>query len=365
MYVQIIGVSDPLWLQTLQALRHDVYHLPAYLQLEAKRNGARPEAALIQEGEKIFFLPYLLRRYSDFQSFHYGEQELFDVTSPYGYPGILLSEAAMHSAEFIRTALSQLIAVWSSQKICSAFLRLHPVLNAGLKHILSAEVCQITGETVGIDLQLSKEEIWKQTRSDHRKDINRNQRQGFVAKVVSFDQYIDEFVSIYKETMSRVKAKENYYFSYDFFLDLLSLENKLHLGIVEIEKQIACACLITECCEIVQTYLGGTKQQFLTHTPDKTLFNYIRFWAKERGNQIFHLGGGVGSSKDGVYQFKAGFSKQRYSFLTLRLIVHPENYFHLVDCRAKSLQVAPATLLNTRFFPAYRESVLSGGSLSC
>jgi hypothetical protein len=363
MYVQIIGVSDPLWLQTLQALRHDIYHLPAYLQLEAKRNDAHPEAALIQEGEKVFFVPYLLRRYPDFELFHFDEQELFDVTSPYGYPGILLSEAATQSAEFIRTALSQLIAVWSKQKICSAFLRLHPVLNAGLNHQISADFCQVTGETVGIDLQLSGEEIWKQTRSDHRKDINRNRRQGFIAKVVAFEQYIDEFVSIYKETMNRVGAKKHYYFSYEFFLDLLSLGDNLHLGVVEIENQIACACLITECCGIVQTYLGGTKQQFYEYAPDKTLFNYIRFWAKERGNQVFHLGGGVGSAKDGVYQFKSGFSKQRYSFLTLRLIVNPENYFHLVDRRAKSLQVAPTALLNTNFFPAYRESVLSGGSL--
>ncbi|WP_416665966.1 GNAT family N-acetyltransferase [Egbenema bharatensis] len=362
MSIQIIGLSDPLWKQTLQMLRHDVYHLPEYLKLEARRHRSRPEAALIVDGDKVFFLPYLLRHCGHLTEPHTAES-VFDLTSAYGYPGILLSEAAVHSPHFLQTALNQLLSLWRERHICSAFFRLHPILNAHLNQVYSPAICQITGETIGVNLHLSKEEIWRQTRSDHRKDINRGKRNGFVAKMVSFKEYIDEFVAIYKETMNRVKARQSYYFTYDFFLDLLSLDEKLHLGIVEIEGQMACGCLITECCGIVQTYLGGTKQQYLSQAPDKILFDYVRFWAKERGNEVFHLGGGVGSSKDGVYQFKAGFSKQRYPFLTLRLIVDQQKYGHLVDCRAKSLQVDIDTLLNTKFFPAYRDLALPGGSL--
>lgn len=363
MPVQIIGLSDPLWLQSLQMLRHDVYHLPAYLYLESRRTNAIPEAALIADGKRIFFLPYLLRQCSDVIEQELPDEDLFDISSPYGYPGILISESAASSPDFLREALDQLVSAWRSKQICAAFLRLHPILNSNLHQIYSPDICQITGETVGVDLNLSVEEIWKQTRSDHRKDINRLKQAGFVAKIVPFEKHIDEFIAVYQETMERVKAKSLYYFSRDFFSGLLSLEEKLQLAIVEADGQMACTCLITECCGIVQTYLGGTRQRFLAQAPDKLLFDYIRLWAKERGNQVVHLGGGVGGSKDGVYSFKAGFSKQRYPFLTLRLIIDPKNYEYLVDCRAKSLQIEGHTLLNQNFFPAYRYSPFPGDSL--
>jgi hypothetical protein len=87
------------------------------------------------------------------------------------------------------------------------------------------------------------------------------------------------------------------------------------------------------------------------------MFDYVRFWAKERGNKVFHLGGGVGSSKDSLYNFKAGFSKQRHPFLTLRLILDEEKYRYLGDCRAKYLKIQPEVLVKSNYFPAYRSSV--------
>lgn len=59
--IQFIDLANSLWSKTLEKLRHDFYHLPGYVGLEAKRMDARPEAILISEGEKIFFLPYILR----------------------------------------------------------------------------------------------------------------------------------------------------------------------------------------------------------------------------------------------------------------------------------------------------------------
>ena len=118
-----------------------------------------------------------------------------------------------------------------------------------------------------------------------------------------------------------------YYFDRDFFSSWLkNLNEYTHLGIVEFKDEVMCACLFTECSGIVQSCLRGTKNKFLKQSPDKLLFNYVRFWAKERGNKFLHLGGGYGGAKDGVYKFKAGFSKQSYDFLTLRLITNVEQY---------------------------------------
>lgn len=110
------------------------------------------------------------------------------------------------------------------------------------------------------------------------------------------------------------------------------LAESLHLGIVEFNGEITCACLFAECCGIVQYHLGGTRTNFLKQAPSKLMFDYVRFWAKERGNTVLHLGGGVGNAQDSLYHFKAGFSQVRNRFLTMRLITDsdsPVDYCYL------------------------------------
>ena len=357
MNIQVIDLSNPLWLQTLQKLRHDFYHLPEYVGLESIRTKTAPEAILIVDDEKIFFLPYLLRQCNEVIEIELTTPEVFDVVSPYGYPGILLNEAAANTPEFIEFAMNELIHVWRAKQVCSAFLRLHPIINQGFKEIYKLDDCQVNGETVSIDLRLDEAEIWHQTRPEHRNKINRCKRDNFTARMVPFQQYIDEFIVSYEETMERVGASKYYYFDQEYYLALSqALREKNNLCIVESNAQVICAGLFTECCGIVQYHLGGTRTKFLKQAPTKLMFDHVRFWAKERGNEVFHLGGGVGGAKDSLYHFKAGFSKQRHTFLTLRLITDQKKYLHLVSLRAKSLNTDVEKLLNTDFFPAYRSS---------
>jgi hypothetical protein len=355
MKIQVVNLADKLWLDTLHQLRYDIYHLPEYVALESRRNKAIPEAILIVDNEKIFFVPYLLRQCNDMFNGELASGEVFDVVSPYGYPGILLNEAAASVPEFIEFAINQMMQVFRDKHVSSAFLRLHPILNQEFNNICTPDTCKVSGETVSIDLKLSDAEIWHQTRPEHRNKINKCKRYGLTARTVPFQQNINEFITIYEETMARVGASQFYYFDCEYFLHLVNaLGEKLHLCIVELEEQAVCGGLFTECCGIVQYHLGGTRSEFLKQAPSKLMFDYVRFWAKERGNEVFHLGGGVGGAKDSLYHFKAGFSKQRHTFLTLRLITDKKKYLHLVDLRAKYLNTNVEKLLKTDFFPAYR-----------
>lgn len=355
MKLQVIDVSNPLWSETLQNLRHDFYHLPGYLALEAKRMRAIPEAILIQDGEKVFFLPYLLRRCDDVFDEDLKASEIFDILSPYGYPGILLNEAGVENLEFIHLAMAQLTQTFRDRSICSAFLRLHPILNHRFDEIYGSQACKIHSETIAVDLKLTEAEIWQQTRSEHRNKINKCKRSGFVARIAPLNQHLHDFIDVYTETMDRVGASQSYYFSHEYFLHFVeALKESLHLCIVELDSQVVCAGLITEHCGIVQYHLGGTRNEFLKCSPTTLMFDYIRCWAKERGNEIFHLGGGVGGVKDGLHHFKAGFSQQRYNFPLVRLITDEEKYNYLVNLRAKLLNTQVYQLLQTEFFPVYR-----------
>lgn len=354
MSLQVLELSNPLWSQTLKQLRHDIYHLPEYFSLEAIRIKSTPEAILISDKEKLFFVPYLVRQCSDILESESIPQNIFDIVSPNGYAGILLNEAAAKTPEFVDFAINKLTQALSNKQVCAAFLRLHPILNRNFNQIQS-DICKVSGETISVDLKLSEAEIWQQTRSEHRNKINKCKRNGLTARMVSFKQYIDEFNLIYEETMARVGASNFYYFGYEYFLRLSeTLGEYLHLCLIELNEKITCAGLFTECCGIVQYHLGGTRTDFLKQAPSKLMFDYVRFWAKKRGNEVFHLGGGVGGEKDSLYHFKAGFSKQKHTLLTLRLIIDKNKYLHLVDLRAKYLNIEVEKILQTDFFPAYR-----------
>jgi Acetyltransferase (GNAT) domain len=356
MNIEILKPKSPRWREILANLRHDVYHLPEYAEIEAKRSHSQAEAILITQGNNVFFVPYLLRSCQDLFPQSQGSEDYFDVLSPYGYPGFLVQGDSSLS-DFLPSAIQALKDALKARGACSAFFRLHPIL--GDRHFESFEpgTWVDNGETVSVDLDLTEAEIWAQTRRGHQSTINKCKRQELDSKVVPFHEHIDEFLEIYSETMDRVVAKEFYYFGYDYFAELLKLEDNLHLGIVTLAGQTICASLFFESCGIVQAHLGGTRTAFLKYSPFTLLLNDMRLWAKARGNTFLHLGGGVGGSKeDKLYIFKSGFSRQRHRFMTARLILDEEKYHYLVNLRAQHLGVSAAQLLETSFFPAYRQT---------
>lgn len=352
MNITILDVDHPAWSKTLSQLPHDVYHLPEYVALDAKRTKTIPEAFLIEDEDKIFFAPYLLRSCADVTEGTHSE--VFDIISPYGYPGILMSEAAIGKQDFPNFALQKFCQTLQERGVCSAFLRLHPILGEKFTKVFQSHPLIENGKTVSIDLTLDEGTIWAKTRRGHQSTINKCIRSGLNARTVSFAEYIDEFIAIYEETMDRVKAKDSYYFDRSYFEELLKLGTKVHLGIVELEAEIVSACLFFESCGIVQAHLGGTKTEFLKQSPFNLLLHHMRLWAKARGNQYLHIGGGVGGKKDNLYTFKSGFSKQRHEFFTFRSVVNQQKYNDLVQFRAKSIDKSVQELEQSQFFPAYR-----------
>ena len=354
MLLETLEPKNPLWQTTLNRLTHDVYHLPHYVWLDAQRTHTIPEAILIQDGDRVFFAPYHMRSCSEIKGLEAIAPDTYDLISPYGYPSILLSEAAQQDSEFANAALAEFKQTLQKRGVCSAFFRLHPILSENFTEIFAPDTFYDNGQTVSIDLTLDEGQIWAKTRRGHQSTINKCQRLGLVGKTVSFAEYFEPFIAIYEETMDRVKAKEMYYFSRDYFQQLLQLGDRLHLGIVEAEGEMVCASLFFESCGIVQAHLGGTKTEFLKKSPFNLLLHHMRLWAKERGNTHLHIGGGVGGKKDNLFTFKSGFSKQRHQFLTAGLVFDKAKYQELTAARAKALEKTPQQLIDSEFFPAYR-----------
>jgi GNAT acetyltransferase-like protein len=354
MDVAHLEIDDPRWLEALGRLRHDVYHLPEYVRLDGEWNQARPRAFLARVGEAELFVPYLLRRCDNLFADVGGGDEVYDVVSPYGYPGLLLSDAARVSPDFAREAMQGLRETLREMGVCSAFFRMHPLLSHGVSDLFPEGFFTAGGETVAMDLTLDEGEMWKGIREGHQWTINRCKKLGLVPRMVSLLEYIECVTEIYWETMDRVQARDSYYFGRDYFVTLGEMAGQVHCWLVESEGRPAAACIFFECGRIVQAHLGGTKSEFLNKSPFHLLLYSAAGWAKSRGNQYLHIGGGVGGSKDGLLQFKRGFSPLVFPFCTLRLITDEAKYRELTTRGAQAANVSAEEFSSGEFFPAYR-----------
>ena len=366
MLTQVFSPVDLDWQECLNTIPHDFYHLPGYLELEAHRQNATAEAIAIRNGAEVFFLPYLIRecdRHGDIDKSD--RDRIYDVISPYGYPGILVSLAGQNPI-FIKKCWDIIYDYWQQRHICSAFLRLHPILNSYIDSSMFAVDLAVSdddlttnlsprGNVVVCDLTKDIDDIWKQIRSSHRTKISKLRRSGFTVRMVPAAKYLDIFIDIYLETMNRVNATKIYYFTKDYFEKLVQvLGDRLALCVVEIDNEVIAASIITEVSGIVQYHLGGTKTEYLPRSPTTLMFDYIIRWAKERNNHYLNLGGGLGSNQDSLYHFKSGFSDRVKSFATIEAIVDRRIYNRLTQSRAEVLGMTLLEIQDTSFFPSYR-----------
>jgi Acetyltransferase (GNAT) domain len=350
MRVEVLTIDDSRWINVLSRLRHDFYDRSDYVKLDAARVDARPEGFLAEEGDRRFFVPYLLRSCDHLTTT--GSQAILDAISPYGYGGILVNEAG-RIAGFVAAGLDAYRHTLANRNVCSAFLRMHPILSADWDAFFPPDTFVETGETVAIDLSLDENALWKNLRHGHQETIKKCRKLGHVARFVPAAKVLDEFEVLYEQTMDRVNAKDAFYFDRDYFAALASMPD-VHCCVVERDSIIAAACLFFECGGIVQAHLGGTRTEFLTKSPFHMTIYQAALWAKARGNRWLHLGGGVGGANDSLLHFKAGFSPARFRFLTSRLIINARHYRDLVEQRARMMNLPCETLLASSYFPAYR-----------
>jgi Acetyltransferase (GNAT) domain len=339
MKAQLLHVGAPEWASFLREAPHDFYHLPGYVALCAAQELGEPRAVHVVDGERSMLLPLVIRDIPG--------SDGSDATSPYGYPGPLVS--GTDDPGFLSEALIAGMATLRAAGIVSVFVRLHPLLNPSPPEGVGDVVFH--GDTVSVDLALPRTTHWAQLRGNYRRAINKAIQIGFVARIDRDFEQFDAFKGLYQATMVRHSASP-YYFFKDAYFDGLrdALGGSLHLCVVEKDGVIAAAGLFAETNGIVQYHLGGTDEGFARVEPTKLLLHFASGWAKERGNRHLHLGGGVGGADDSLLLFKAGFSPLRHAFHTWRAVIDEAEYRRLV--RAHDPSADPEILGG--FFPPYR-----------
>jgi hypothetical protein len=342
---RLLDVDAPEWEAVLRTARYDFHHLPAYVAMCAEQEGARPFALYVSGGGREMLLPLLVRDIPGGGT---------DVTSPYGYPGPI--GAGMEDPDFVRAALSAGLRALRDAGHVSAFIRLHPLINPAVPEGLGTLVTH--GDTVSIDLTLPTEALWSQLRHNHRRDITRARRLGYMAREDDAWRHLDAFRHVYRETMERRSAAPFYFFD-DAYVEGLrdALGERLHLLVVEdtgefaAGGEVAAAGLFVETDGLVQYHLSGSREAHRGAQPTKLLVHFAMGWAKDRGDAVLHLGGGVGAADDSLFHFKSGFSPLRHAFSTLRIVLDEKEYARLAAAHGPSLDPDD----RRGYFPLYRD----------
>jgi ribosomal protein S18 acetylase RimI-like enzyme len=334
----LLEIDAPEWEAALRTARHDFYHLPAYAALCAKQERGQARALHVADDRRTMLVPLVIRDIPGGG---------IDATSPYGYPGPV--GTGTDDPAFLTLALVEGLHLLRERGVVSALVRLHPLLNPVPPKGVGTVVHH--GETVSIDLTLPAEELWAQTRLNHRRDITRAIRLGYVARIDEQWRHLESFKHLYRATMARRSAARFYLFDDAYFDGLRdALGESLHLCVVEKNDVIVAAGLFVETNGIVQYHLSGTDDASRNAQPTKLMMHFVRGWAKDRGNLDLHLGGGVGGEADSLLQFKMGFSPLRHTFATLRMVIDEQEYRRLVAAHQPLLDPG----VRSGFFPLYR-----------
>ncbi len=342
-----IGTKDPRWTEFLEQVPHDFYHLPTYLDLSARCEGGEPLAFYAEDGPRRMLAPLLKNRLPQDLG---ANDRWYDATTPYGYACPLVTPACDPAC--LERFLRAFAELGRRHGLVSAFFRLHPLFPLPSDALASVGRLVMHGQTVYLDLSLSREELWRQTRSRYRTDFHKLERLGFVPVMDDWTRY-GRFVSIYTETMHRLGAGDFYFFNDDYFRGCREVaDGALHLcSVLAPGGEVAAAATFTAVGGIVQYHLSGTADQFCRFAPNKLMLDFVRWWAKDRGFRWFHLGGGFGGVKESLFHFKAGFSKLAADFHTYRLVLDAEKYEHLTGKRRQQGRPAEPP---PDFFPEYR-----------
>ncbi|WP_010179268.1 GNAT family N-acetyltransferase [Aquimarina agarilytica] len=330
------------WQELLNAVeKFDFYHTYDYHHL-SKAEGEIPVLIKYEEEGNIIGLPFLKRRIFN--------TDYFDITSVYGYAGTLHKniDENYDNVHF----LNQLNTYFQENNIVTVFARLNPYIPFQEKAIAGLGEIVKLSKVVNIDLTKDLDEQRTIFSKTTKRYINKA-RKLCTVKVGGTKDDMKVFQDLYYENMDRVNAKKSYYFDeayFDKFINSSDFQTDVLFAILKETNEIISAAMMVRTNDIIQYHISGTRNDYLNLTPIRLLIDEMRIKGVDQKYAYFNLGGGLGSSEDSLFNFKASFSKDFKDFKIWKYIVNQSIYDDLVKQFADKND-------NQSFFPLYRNTV--------
>jgi hypothetical protein len=287
-------------------------------------------ACLLEPGEPVFLadddvvFPLILRSFEDRR----------DAITPYGYGGPVAREPEAAAGFYAG------YEPWCRDRgVVSTFVRFHSLYE---NHRYSQFHTEPVGATVA--WRLGGEEPFERLHAHHRRLVRKAERAGLETTARERPR-LDGFVELYEQTMRRLGADSFYLFSADYWTSLRSLPTLLVEAHREGEPMAAVLCFASP--PWLHYHLGAQSDEGRRLGGSQLVLLEAARWGRERGYELFHLGGGIGSRRDSLFEFKQRFDPgagEREFFVGKA--IHDERAYR---------ELAGAASLNG-FFPAYRDT---------
>ena len=356
---KLLSLRHPqAWVGALRRCgRFDSYHLPGYHLVAEQQGEGEPALFVFEDQGRWAALPFLRRPVAEVEGLE--SCDGFDAASAYGYPGVVTTacEHEPGADAFRRRFQDALRQVLHDLNVISLFIRQNPLIDTAWLLAPMAEVSTL-GPTVAIDLSQPEEKQLRDFRSGHRYDVRSARKKGMVVyEDAAFDQ-IDLFRRIYAETMDRAGAVAYYYFTRQYFTSLKQhLGDQVKLFFSEQDGHVVGGAMFLVAGDVIQYHLSGTASDHLKcHGGTKLILDQVRKWGTAGGFRWLHLGGGRGARQDSLFEFKAGFSRVRFSFQTARMVLRPQTYCDLMERRRRWMSGRGYAVCAPEYFPGYRQA---------
>jgi serine/alanine adding enzyme len=317
----------------------DAYYRPGYCAAYEAAGHGRVVAVTTERA----LWPLLLR------PLPFGEEGL-DAATPYGYGGLLPTGSAMVEC----TDLHQLRDWCVANGVVSALVRLHPLLGgpAQLAGPAGWDGLEIRehGPTTALDPRRLDEETGRLAgMSKGRKADLTVARRELELRWGTGPEALETFREIYDGTMGRLGAGEFYLFPPDYYRALAEgLGDRLGLALAFHGDEAVGGALFLGDRRYAHYHLSGTTETGRELKAGTLLVHAGAEWARERGAELLHLGGGT-SGADSLFAFKKSFGGETFGYAFATLVADPDRYDALVARRSE--EVEPP---RPGFFPAYR-----------
>jgi hypothetical protein len=321
---------------------------PEYASLFAAP-GDRVMCAAIGHNDNGILFPFIVRPLAQ-EKWAPPKQAGWDATSPYGYAGPFSWGCQDDDIEAFWLGLRK----WaSSVGLVSVFTRL-----SLFKSHLAVFKGTITESAPNVvrSLNLPPSVMWMDYEHKVRKNVKHAQREGVNIELDLKGSRLEDFLSIYRETMDRRSADSSYYFDAFFFRRLIAgLPGQFVFFHALYNGTVVSTELVLISVDHIYSFLGGTRADAFNLRPNDLLKHEIILWAQASGKKAYVLGGGYGGP-DGIYRYKLSFAPNgTVPFYTGRIIFDHKAYDRLVAMRAAwEAEQGHEWKPRPEFFPMYR-----------
>lgn len=279
----------------------------------------------------------------------------FDLVTPYGYGGPIIEHlvSSEKKEKLLLDFENAFVEYTKKNNIVSEFIRFHPLLENAYDFSNLYDIT-FSRKTVGTNLQYDDpfaSEFSKSTKKMIRRILK---NPDIRYKIEEKPENLNEFKEIYYSTMDRNDASSEYYFSDEYFNNLVrDLSDQIVITKVFLKGEVISMGLNFRYGDFLHAHLSGTLSEYLEFSPAYILKYALMIYGKENKYKYIHYGGGKGDTKsDSLFNFKKKFGKNTTFDFFMGKKIWDEPVYDLL-CKEKG------NVEDSNYFPLYRGNMVT------